>query len=138
MVKLIFDCIRVCYVSFILLKCVRLTCIIKRLLTYLQSPYPYLHKRAIVIVTSFATELATPTVTDVRTDTLPRFDKDKDGCIMYYGNVHDTLFGSKLYRFRLTTMEYTEVTDRHYCLFVLSVCPVCDRQDIQTGQTNSP
>ena len=28
---------------------------------------PYRHKPAIVIVTSFATELATPTVTDVRT-----------------------------------------------------------------------
>jgi len=30
------------------------------------------HYDAILIVTSFATELATPTVTDVRTDTLPR------------------------------------------------------------------
>jgi len=28
---------------------------------------PYLHKPAVVIVTSFATELATPTVTDVPT-----------------------------------------------------------------------
>ena len=99
-----------------------------------QSPYPYVHKPAIVIVTSFATELAAPTVTNVRTestDTLPSFDKDKDGCIVHYGNVHNTLFGSKLYR--LATIEYTEVTDRHYCLSVLSVCPVCDRQDRQTA-----
>ena len=36
---------------------------------------PYLHKPAIIILTSFATELATTSVTDVRyvrTDTLPR------------------------------------------------------------------
>jgi len=33
---------------------------------------PYLHKPAIIIMTSFATELATPSVTDERTDTLPR------------------------------------------------------------------
>jgi len=32
---------------------------------------PYLHKAAILIVTSFATELATLTVTDLRTNTLP-------------------------------------------------------------------
>jgi len=34
-----------------------------------QSPYP--HKPAIVIVTSIASELSTPTVIDVHTDTLP-------------------------------------------------------------------
>ena len=33
---------------------------------------PSSHYNVILIVTSFATELATPTVTDVRTDTLPR------------------------------------------------------------------
>ena len=33
---------------------------------------PRSHYDVILIVTSFATELATPTVTDVRTDTLPR------------------------------------------------------------------
>ena len=36
-----FICIRVCHVSFILLKCVRLTYIIKRLLTYLLLLYPF-------------------------------------------------------------------------------------------------
>jgi len=38
---------------------------------------------AILIMTSFATELATPSVTDVRTDTLPRLIYTEDlryGC----------------------------------------------------------
>jgi len=33
----------------------------------LSGQHPYLHKPAVVIVMSFATELATPTVTDERT-----------------------------------------------------------------------
>jgi len=40
---------------------------------------PYLHKQAIVIVTSFATELATPTVTD----TLPRLIYKDDDVTVY-------------------------------------------------------
>jgi len=43
---------------------------------------PRSHCDVIVIVTSFTTELATPTITDVRTDTLPRLIyKDDEGCV---------------------------------------------------------
>jgi len=56
------------------------TRVLQPVATYRQLPY--LHKPAIVIVTSFATELAMPTVTDVRpyTRTLPRLIyKDSPG-----------------------------------------------------------
>ena len=45
---------------------------------------PHSHYDVILIVTSFATELATPTVTDVRTDTLP--------CLIYKdGHISQTV-----------------------------------------------
>jgi len=48
---------------------------------------PHSHYDVILIVTSFATELATPTVTDIRMDTLPRLiykDVNVLGLPMFY------------------------------------------------------
>jgi len=47
---------------------------------------PRSHYDVILIVTSFATELATPTVTDERTDTLPRLIY-KDSELAYFGKM---------------------------------------------------
>jgi len=65
---------------------------------------PGSHYDVILIVTSFATEMATPTVTDERTDTLPRLIYKDWGIFINY------LYNMTLHRPNKFYMSYDKVT----------------------------